>query len=111
MCIIVNQQFFRGGRAEMVNSGFTAELSRRSLLRGTAGLGAGAIAASLFGERALAASPKFKTVEDGFITIAMSGTMPVTGLKDGQIIGSDAEMIVAIASHLGLKAKPAIMAW
>lgn len=87
------------------------ELSRRRLLRGTVGLGAGALATSLFGKRSLAAPPKFKTVEDGYITIAMSGTMPVTGLKDGQIIGSDAEMIVAIAAHLGLKAKPAIMAW
>jgi ABC-type amino acid transport substrate-binding protein len=91
-------------------------LSRRSLLRGTAGLGAGALApslfgTSLFGRRALAAPPKFKTVEDGYITIAMSGTMPVTGFKDGQIMGSDAEMIVAIAEHLGLKAKPNIMAW
>lgn len=90
----------------------TIEMSRRSLLRGTAGLGAGALATSLFGSHArAAAAPKFKTVEDGFITIAMSGTMPVTGLKDGKIMGSDAEMIVAIASHLGLEAKPAIMAW
>jgi polar amino acid transport system substrate-binding protein len=89
----------------------TTDLSRRTLLRHTAGLGAGALATSLFGRHALAAPPKLKTVEDGFITIAMSGTMPVTGLKDGQIIGSDAEMIVAIAEHLGLKAKPSIMAW
>jgi ABC-type amino acid transport substrate-binding protein len=89
----------------------TMELSRRSLLRRTAGFGAGALATSLFGAGAIAAAPKFKTVEDGFITIAMSGTMPVTGVKDGQIIGSDAEMIVAIAGHLGLGVKPAIMAW
>jgi polar amino acid transport system substrate-binding protein len=86
-------------------------MSRRSLLRRTAGIGAGALATSLFGADAIAAAPKFKTVEDGFITIAMSGTMPVTGVKDGQIIGSDAEMIVAIAGHLGLRVKPAIMAW
>jgi len=87
------------------------ELSRRSLLRGTAVLGAGALATSLFGKWALAMPPKFKTAEEGFITIAMSGTMPVTGFKDGQIMGSDAEMIVAIAEHIGLKAKPSIMAW
>ena len=95
----------------MPNSKIRMEMSRRSLLRRTAGFGAGALATSLFGAGAIAAAPKLKTVEDGFITIAMSGTMPVTGVKDGQIIGSDAEMIVAIASHLGLKAKPAIMAW
>lgn len=95
----------------MSHSTIRMEMSRRSLLRRTAGFGAGALATSLFGTGAIAATPKFRTVEDGFITIAMSGTMPVTGVKDGQIIGSDAEMIVAIASHLGLKAKPAIMAW
>src|SRR5690242_15970026 len=92
-------------------AGIGMELSRRSLLRGTTRLGAGALATSLLGKRALAVPPKFKTVEDGFITIAMSGTMPVTGFKDGQIMGSDAEMIVSIAEHLGLKAKPSIMAW
>src|SRR6266568_2554944 len=99
------------GRTEMWGPTITMEMSRRSLLRRTAGFGAGALATSLFGAGAIAAAPKFKTVEDGFITIAMSGTMPVTGVKDGQIIGSDAEMIVAIASHLGLGVKPAIMAW
>jgi polar amino acid transport system substrate-binding protein len=86
-------------------------LSRRTLLRRTAGFGAGALATSFFGTGAIAAAPELKTVEDGFITIAMSGTMPVTGVKDGQIIGSDAEMIVAIAGHLGLRVKLAIMAW
>src|SRR5476649_2920311 len=95
----------------MSNSRNWMDMSRRSLLRGTAGFGAGALATSLFGTAAKAAPPKFKTVEDGFITIAMSGTMPVTGVKDGQIIGSDAEMIVAIGARLGLKVKPAIMAW
>jgi len=74
-------------------------------------LGLGALAGSLLPAAAKAAPPKFKTVEDGYITIAMSGTMPVTGFKDGQIIGSDAEMIVAIAEKLGLRAKPAVMAW
>ena len=89
-----------------------SNLSRRTLLRRSAGMGAGALAGLLLGPRAFAAAPpKFKTVEDGFITIAMSGSMPVTGLKDGKIIGSDAEMIVAIAGRLGLGVKPAIMAW
>ena len=89
-----------------------AGLSRRSLLTRTAGLGAGVLAGSLFGRSAFAATPpKFKTVEDGYLTIAMSGSMPVTGIKDGKIIGSDAEMVVAIAKHLGLEVKPNIMAW
>jgi len=91
-------------------SGIIANASRRTLLRGAA-LGAAALAAPAVARRALAAPPTFKTVEDGYITIAMTGTMPVTGLKDGKIIGSDAEMIVAIAEKIGLKAKPSIMAW
>jgi polar amino acid transport system substrate-binding protein len=60
---------------------------------------------------ARAEPPKFKTVEDGYITIAMSGTMPVTGWQDDKLTGSDAMMVQAIAEKLGLKAKPAIMAW
>ncbi|NTH49175.1 amino acid ABC transporter substrate-binding protein [Agrobacterium rhizogenes] len=96
----------------MFNQMSQLNLSRRNLLRGSAGLGAGALAGSLFGRQAFAAAPpKFKTVEEGFITIAMSGSMPVTGMKDDKIIGSDAEMIVAIAKHLGLGVKPNLMAW
>lgn len=89
----------------------TMQMSRRQLLGRTAGFGAGALATSLFTTGAHATAPKFNTVEPGYITIAMSGTMPVTGMKNGQIVGSDAEMIVAIARRLGLGAKPAIMAW
>jgi ABC-type amino acid transport substrate-binding protein len=80
--------------------------SRRTFLGATAGLGAGALV-----RPACAEVPKLKTVEDGFITIAMSGTMPVTGWHDGKLEGSDALMVQAIAEKLGLKAKPAIMAW
>jgi len=81
-------------------------LSRRYLLGATAALGA---AVRLRPARAQA--PKFKTVEDGYITIAMSGTMPVTGWIGDKLAGSDALMVQAIAEKLGLKAKPAIMAW
>ena len=81
-------------------------LSRRNLLGATAALGAGALVCPAHAE-----APKLKTVDDGFITIAMSGTMPVTGWHDGKLEGSDAMMVQAIAEKLGLKAKPAIMAW
>jgi polar amino acid transport system substrate-binding protein len=92
---------------------FGTGLTRRSLLRGAAGLGLGAAAGplSLASRAGAATAPKFKTVEEGFITIAMSGSMPVTGLKDGKIIGSDAEMVMAIAKRLGLGVKPNLMAW
>jgi ABC-type amino acid transport substrate-binding protein len=94
----------------MVFSIGNSGMPRRALLRGTAGLGAGALV-GLGSRPSLGAAPKFKTVEDGYITIAMSGTMPVTGLKDGKLMGSDAEMVAAIAQRLGLQAKPAVMAW
>ena len=80
-------------------------LTRRTLF------GAGAALGLAAARSARAAPPKFKTVEDGYITIAMSGTMPVTGLQDGKLSGSDALMVQAIAEKLGLKAKPAVMAW
>ena len=92
---------------------FGTGLTRRGLLRGAAGLGLGAAAApvSLASLAFAAAPPKFKTVEEGFLTIAMSGSMPQTGVKDGKIVGSDADMVAAIAKHLGLTAKPNLMAW
>lgn len=83
-------------------------LSRRNFMTYGAGIAAG----TMMGSRAFALDkPKLKTVNEGFITIAMSGTMPVTGYKDGKITGSDAELIVAIAEKLGLGVKPNIMAW
>ena len=89
---------------------FGAPLTRRTLLGRAAGV---AIAAPFCGlPRAFAAAPpKFKTVEEGFLTIAMSGAMPQTGVKDGKVVGSDADMVAAIAKHLGLEVKPNLMAW
>lgn len=90
-----------------------ATLNRRKFMGGAAGFGLGAIAGSAaFSSGALAATPpKLRTVEDGFITIAMSGAMPVTGIKDGAPMGTDADMVAAIAKRLGLGVKPALMAW
>lgn len=83
-------------------------LTRRRMLAGGASLAVG----SLVGSRAFALDkPKLKTVNEGFLTIAMSGSMPMTGYKDGKITGSDAEMVVAIAEKLGLQVKPNVMAW
>lgn len=95
----------------MTYRGLEGRLSRRSLLRATAALGAGLTVGPLLGRRAFAGTPGLKTVNEGFITIAMSGSMPMTGYKDGIVTGSDAEMVVAIAAKLGLGVKPAVMAW
>ena len=84
---------------------------RRNVLRGIGGLGAGVLATSAFGLSARAEAPQFKTVEKGVLTIAMSGSMPETGVENGKLAGTDAKMVAAIAPRLGLTAKPALMAW
>ncbi len=60
---------------------------------------------------ARAAAPHFKTVSPGALTVAMNGDMPMTSVKAGRLIGTDGEMITAIAQRLGLSVKPALMEW
>jgi ABC-type amino acid transport substrate-binding protein len=81
-------------------------LDRRSFFIGTAFAGAVAL-----GTRRGAAAPNFKTVSPGVLTVAINGDMPMTSIKDGQLIGTDGEMIAAIAQKLGLVAKPSLMEW
>ena len=77
------------------------------------------VAGAAFGGMALAglwsrpgfAAPSFKTVTPGVLTVAINGDMPMTSVKDGKLIGTDGEMIVAIAQKLGLDAKPSLMEW
>lgn len=81
---------------------------RRDILLGLAGA---ALAPMLGGIRSAAAAPAIKTVEAGVLTCAIAGDLPMTGLKDGQFVGADVEIVSAIAGKLGLKAKPALMEW
>ncbi len=62
------------------------------------------------GSRAKAAAT-FNTVEPGVLTIANSGEMPMIAMEDGKLIGSDAEIIAAIAKKMGLGVKSAQMEW
>jgi polar amino acid transport system substrate-binding protein len=78
--------------------------TRRGLL-----LSAGA--AALAGRYAVAAAPGFRTVTPGVLTVANSGEMPMAGIEGDKLIGSDAEMIGAIAAKLGLGLKSALMEW
>ena len=88
---------------------FGVGLSRRSML---SGLGYGAAALALTNSRlALASAPKLKTVTPGALTVAVNGDMPMTSVKDGQLLGADGEIISAIATKLGLKPVPALMDW
>ena len=75
------------------------------------GLMLGAGAAALGGRRAVAAAPTFRTVTPGVLTVANSGEMPMVGIEGDKMIGSDAEMIGAIAAKLGLGLKSALMEW
>jgi polar amino acid transport system substrate-binding protein len=83
-------------------------ISRRLFLSQAVLAGAGT--AALRPRRAIAA-PEFKTVAPGTLTVAMNGDMPMTSIKDGKLIGSDGDMIVAIAGKLGLAVKPSLMEW
>lgn len=56
-------------------------------------------------------SPKFRTVVPRKLTVAMDGTMPMASVLNGQLIGTDGEMIAAIAERLGLEVSPALMDW
>jgi ABC-type amino acid transport substrate-binding protein len=51
------------------------------------------------------------TIEPGKLTVAFNGDMPMTSLKDGQLVGTDGEMISQIAKDLGLQMAPQQMEW
>jgi ABC-type amino acid transport substrate-binding protein len=86
----------------------SGSISRRQLLSWAAGTGAGI--AMTRAQRA-GAAPAFKTVEPGVLTVAMNGDMPMTSIRDGKLIGTDGEMIDAIAQKLALSVKPSLMEW
>ena len=75
--------------------------------QGLLALVAGGIA--LAGVQAQAAPPK--TVEPGKLTIGINGDMPMTSVKDGKLIGTDGELIAAIAGKLGLEVNVVQMEW
>lgn len=58
-----------------------------------------------------ALAQEFGTIEDGSLTVAFNGDMPMTSLQDGQLIGTDGEMISLIADNLGLDLAPQQMDW
>ena len=75
-------------------------------------LAAAAAVTPLLGRGARAqTAPNLRTIEAGYLTCAIAGDLPMTGLKDGQFIGTDVEIVGAIAERLGLKMKPALMEW
>jgi polar amino acid transport system substrate-binding protein len=96
-----------GGISKALKGG----LSRRTVLSGL-GVGLGALAApAIIPARAAGEAPELKTVTPGALTIAFNGDMPMSSLKDGQLVGADGEMVMAIAKQLGLRVAPALMDW
>ena len=83
-------------------------IGRRGLLLQTVSTVAAVGAVRL---RHASAAPSFKTVSPGTLTIAINGDMPMTSIKDGKLIGTDGEMIAAIAQKLGLSVTPSLMEW
>jgi polar amino acid transport system substrate-binding protein len=51
------------------------------------------------------------TSEPGKLKAALNGDMPMTGLEDGKLIGTDGELMVLIAERLGLEVEPQLMEW
>jgi ABC-type amino acid transport substrate-binding protein len=84
---------------------------RRTLLTGTVAAGVSLGAVGRLFERSVAAAPAFRTVNRGVITVAMNGDMPMTSIENGKLIGTDGEMITAIANKLGLGVRPSLMEW
>jgi len=83
-------------------------IGRRRLLSRAAVFGAGI---GIIRTHGAAAAPAFKTIEPKVLTVAMNGDMPMTSIRDGKLIGTDGEMIDAIAQKLGLSVKPSLMEW
>lgn len=79
---------------------------RRDLAKLTAAL---AIASTMTFGGAQAEPPK--TIEPGTLTVGINGDMPMTSIKDGKLIGTDAGLLAQLAERLGLKVKPVQMEW
>jgi polar amino acid transport system substrate-binding protein len=58
-----------------------------------------------------ASAQEIETLVPGTLTVGMLGDMPMTGTKDGQVIGTDGDLIVQIAKTLGLKVEPKTLDW
>ena len=83
----------------------TTLLTRRDAL-----LGAAAIAGATLVPRA-ARAEAIETLVPGKLTVGMLGDMPMTSVKDGQLIGTDGDLAVQIAKSLGLEVATKSMEW
>ncbi len=84
-------------------------MAKKTILEGILALGAGIVTVVAALACANAAPPK--TIEPGKLNVALNGDMPMTGLKDGKLIGTDGDLMVLIADRLGLEVVPHMMEW
>jgi polar amino acid transport system substrate-binding protein len=68
-----------------------------------------AVGLAFVGGATLADPPK--TIEPGKLNVAMNGDMPMTSIKDGNLIGTDGDVLTLIAERLGLEVVPHQMDW
>src|ERR1044072_3897342 len=68
-------------------------------------------AAAIFMAVTSYARAEVKTLEAGKLTIGINGDMPMTQFKDGQLSGTDGELMVFVAKQLGLEPKVVQMDW
>jgi cystine transport system substrate-binding protein len=80
-------------------------ISRRTII--------GCVAATLIcgAGTTMASAQEIETLVPGTLTVGMLGDMPMTGTKDGKVIGTDGDLIVQIAETLGLKVEPKTLDW
>jgi L-cystine transport system substrate-binding protein len=84
-------------------------MMKKAIVRGVGALSVGFAAVVVALAGASAAPPK--TMEPGKLHVALNGDMPMTGLEDGKLIGTDGELMVLIAERLGLEVVPHMMEW
>jgi polar amino acid transport system substrate-binding protein len=82
---------------------------KKTILRGTGVLGAAVVTIAMALASTSAAPPK--TIDPGKLHVALNGDMPMTGLKDNKLIGTDGDLMVLIADRLGLEVVPHMMEW
>ncbi|MBD9375484.1 amino acid ABC transporter substrate-binding protein [Rhizobium sp. ARZ01] len=54
---------------------------------------------------------KYKLVEPGMLSVAITGDMPGLVVRDGKLVGYDGEILQIAADRLGLSVKPVPMEW
>lgn len=57
------------------------------------------------------AQAEMKTLEAGKLTIGINGDMPMTQFKDGQLSGTDGEVMVFVTKQIGLEPNVVQMDW